>query len=201
MGNAEKLAALEERVENELNDALAANASNLVFGKGNPDARVVFIGEAPGKNEDEQGLPFVGRAGEELDKLLHSIGLSAEEVYIANVLKYRPPNNRDPKKQEIQRHTPYLVEQLEIIQPEIVATLGNFATKFVLADFNPENMSSIPGISNLHGQAKPKKISGLQFTAFPLYHPAAMLYNPGLRETLEKDFEKMRGVLTQARLG
>src|SRR3989344_2923175 len=112
---------------------LKETATTLVFGKGNPNTSILFIGEAPGKNEDLQGLPFVGAAGKLLDTMLKTIGLTIDDIYIANILKYRPPNNREPSKEEIIAHTPYLIEQIKIIQPKIIVTLGNYATKFVLS--------------------------------------------------------------------
>jgi len=160
----------------------------LVFGKGNPEAKIVFIGEAPGEKEAEQGVPFVGRAGQELDKLLRTINLSLEEVYICNILKFRPPKNRDPNIEEIKTHTPYLIKQLKIIDPEIIITLGNYATKFVLANFKAENMKLIQGISKLHGIIKTISLENKQFKVIPIYHPAAMLYNPRLRDSFERDF-------------
>ena len=160
----------------------------LVFGKGNPEAKIVFIGEAPGEKEAEQGVPFVGRAGQELDKLLRTINLSLEEVYICNILKFRPPKNRDPNIEEIKTHTPYLIKQLKIIDPEIIITLGNYATKFVLANFKAEDMKLIQGISKLHGIIKTISLENKQFKVIPIYHPAAMLYNPRLRDSFERDF-------------
>jgi len=170
-------------------------ATNLVFGKGNPDAPILFIGEAPGEQEDLQGIPFVGRAGKELDQLLRSINLSLDECYVANILKYRPPQNRNPSMDEIRNHTPYLIEQIKIIKPKVVATLGNFSTKFVLADFNPDKMKSVGGISTLHGKPIDKEIDALKFKIVPLYHPAACLYRPGLRVDLQEDFKRIREVL------
>lgn len=170
---------------------LKDTATNLVFGKGNPDADILFIGEAPGEKEDLQGEPFVGAAGRELDKLLSSIGLTLKDVYIANILKYRPPGNRDPTEEEIRRHTPYLVEQIKAIKPKVICTLGNFATKFVLAGFTVEGMKRIPGISVLHGKPRNMTLEGYSFTVIPLYHPAAMLYKPPLRKVLEEDFRKL----------
>lgn len=163
-------------------------ATNLVFGKGNPDAKILFIGEAPGAKEDEQGIPFVGSAGRELDKLLQGIGLTIDDVYIANILKYRPPDNRDPTKEEIRRHTPYLIEQIKVIAPEVICTLGNFSTKFVLAGFDVDGMRAIPGISSLHGKPQRVTLDGSSFTVVPLYHPAAMLYKRQLQEDMQKDF-------------
>ncbi|RME53996.1 uracil-DNA glycosylase [Candidatus Woesearchaeota archaeon] len=197
--NAQALARLKERIQQELDCPLKHAATNLVFGKGNPDADIIFIGEAPGEQEDKAGEPFVGRAGKELDKLLHSIGLSLRDIYIANILKYRPPNNRDPTLEEIQRHTPYLIEQILIIKPTIIATLGNFATKFFLANQNPHHMRRVSGISALHGKPRHTTINGRHFIIFPLYHPASMLYKPPLRATLEEDFQRLRRLITAER--
>jgi len=174
-----------ERMQCPLKDA----ATNLVFGKGNSSAKLMFIGEAPGEKEDLEGVPFVGRAGKQLDGLLSSISLSLDDVYIANILKYRPPKNRDPTMDEIKRHTPYLIKQIEAIKPKVIATLGNFSTKFVLAKFNPEGMKKVSGISDLHGKPVEIEVNGVPFLVIPLYHPAAMLYRPKLRDTLEADFK------------
>ncbi|MFW6231155.1 MAG: uracil-DNA glycosylase family protein [Nanoarchaeota archaeon] len=190
MGNLEELDALQQKTA-EADLPLKETATNIVFGKGNPDAKILFIGEAPGEKEDLQGYPFVGAAGKQLDKLLKSIGLGIEDVYIANILKYRPPKNRDPNPEEIKAHTPYLIEQVKIIKPKVIATLGNYATKFVLAHFSPDGMKTIGGISGLHGKAKQMSVDGLDFFVIPLYHPAAMLYRPQLREVLEEDFRVM----------
>lgn len=197
MSKAEELEQVQQKILTEMVCPLKDAAKNLVFGKGNPDAPIMFIGEAPGEKEDEQGIPFVGSAGKELDKLLRSIGLTLEEAYIANILKYRPPNNRNPSVEEIYRHTPYLIEQIKIIRPKIICTLGNYSTKFVLASFNIPNMKKIGGISTLHGIPHKITIDEMDFTVIPLYHPAAMLYNPRLRETLAEDFLKMRDMLKE----
>ena len=174
---------------------LKNTATNIVFGKGNPNAKILFIGEAPGKKEDLEGLPFVGSAGKELDKLLHSINLTIEDVYIANILKYRPPENRNPSIEEINGHTPFLVEQIQIIKPYVICTLGNYSTKFVLAGFNPENMKKIDGISKLHGKPIAITIKNSKFIVVPLYHPAAMLYNPKLRPILSSDINSIGQLL------
>ncbi|MBW3021210.1 uracil-DNA glycosylase [Candidatus Woesearchaeota archaeon] len=186
---------IKSKLLKELVCPLRDEANNLVFGKGNPDADILFIGEAPGEKEDLQGIPFIGRAGKELDQLLHSINLSLEDVYIANILKYRPPKNRDPKKEEIISHTPYLIEQIKAINPKVICTLGNFSTKFVLSKFNPEEMKKIDGVSELHGKPIDIKINKLNFKVVPLYHPAAMLYRPKLRGALKKDFKKINKVI------
>ncbi len=155
---------------------LAEGRTNVVFGDGNPEARVMFIGEAPGKNEDLQGVPFVGAAGKYLDELLGFAGLRREEVYIANILKCRPPSNRDPRPEEIQLCTPYLREQTRTINPEVIVTLGNFATKFVL--------KTDRGITGLHGQLH----QAGKFKVFPVFHPAAALYDSSKKVALEDDF-------------
>jgi len=177
---------------------LKDTATNLVFGKGNPDAKILFIGEAPGANEDLQGLPFVGAAGKQLDQLLHLIGLCIDDVYIANILKYRPPDNRNPSVEEIRTHTPYLVKQIELIQPKVIVTLGNFATKFVLAKFSVDEMKSVGGIMSLHGKEQHLMIDAHDYLIFPVFHPAAILYNPQLRETLTLDFKKLGELLRSA---
>lgn len=178
---------------------LKDTATNLVFGKGNPHAEIMFIGEAPGEQEDLQGLPFVGKAGKELDKLLHLIELSLDDVYIANILKYRPPKNRDPNPEEIRTHTPYLIEQIMIIKPKVLITLGNYATKFVLADFNPDAMKSISGIVQLHGIPVEKTIDGVPCIVYPLYHPAAVIYRREWYKDLENDFLKLKDLLDERR--
>ena len=195
MSKQDELNAVKEKIEKEMVCPLKDHATNLVFGKGNPDAQILFIGEAPGEKEDLQGIPFVGSAGRELDKLLRSIGLTLDECYIANILKYRPPENRNPAMDEIIRHTPFLIEQIKIIKPKVVVTLGNFSTKFVLGDFQPEQMKKIGGITFLHGKAVIKKIGSLEFIVFPLFHPAAILYNPKLRTELEQDFLRIKELL------
>ncbi len=189
------LDALKHKIESDMTCPLKDAATNLVFGKGNPDADIMFIGEAPGRQEDLQGLPFVGAAGKNLDALLHKIGLSIGEVYIANILKYRPPNNRDPRPDEIARHTPYLIEQIRIIKPKVIVTLGNFATRFCLAGFTTEGMSRISGITKLHGRVEHVEADGIGVAVFPMYHPAAMLYKPQLRETIDKDFQGLKDFL------
>ncbi len=174
---------------------LSKTRINVVFGKGNPNADILFIGEAPGAKEDELGLPFVGRAGKELDKLLHQIGLSIEEVYIANILKCRPPKNRNPSQSEIRDCTPYLIEQIKIINPKIIVTLGNYSTKFVLSGFNPNEMKKISGIKELHGKKQKIKIKNNTYLILPIYHPSAMMYRPSLREDFEKDFLVIKEII------
>lgn len=191
MDKEQRLADIRARILSDMRCPLKTAATNLVFGKGNPDASIMFIGEAPGEKEDLQGIPFVGAAGRELDKLLRSISLTLDEVYIANILKYRPPGNRNPTTEDIRRHTPYLIEQIKAIKPRVICTLGNFSTKFVLAKFDVEGMQAISGISQLHGKKIDIVIDGESFVVFPLYHPAAMLYKPPLRKDLEEDIIKV----------
>lgn len=156
-----------------------------VFGVGNPHARVMFIGEAPGKNEDLQGEPFVGAAGHYLNELLGCAGLRREDVFIANVLKCRPPGNRDPRPEEIQTCTPYLREQTRTIDPEVLVTLGKFSTQFVL--------KTQVGITRLHGRVQ----RAGKFLVFPIFHPAAALYDGAKREALENDFVTLGQLLHQ----
>ena len=174
-----------EIIEKNICPDLAVSATQLVMGGGNPDANIVFIGEAPGKNEDEQGLPFVGAAGKFLNEMLATIGLERDDVYITNIVKYRPPNNRDPSPSEKAAFLPYLLRQLEIINPKAVVTLGRHSMEYFL-----------PGakISDMHGQAVPKEViyhdkTHHEWQIIPLYHPAAALYNGSLRQTLLDDFK------------
>lgn len=163
---------------------LAKQATQLVMGDGNVDADIVFIGEAPGKNEDEQGLPFVGAAGKFLNEMLASAGMSRADVYITNIVKYRPPDNRDPSPDEKQAFWPYLAHQLEIINPKAIVTLGRHSMEFFLPDAK---------IGQVHGHAVKKVVkyhdgTDHEWLIVPLYHPAAALYNGGLRQTLIDDF-------------
>lgn len=161
---------------------LAETATQLVFGDGNPDADVVFVGEAPGKNEDLKGVPFVGAAGKFLDEMLATIGLERSDIYITNIVKYRPPNNRDPLPDEKAVFLPYLQAQLDVIQPAIVVTLGRHSMNCFLPDLQ---------ISKVHGQ--PKRYKGQVY--MPLFHPAAALYNGGMRQTLIDDFARIPDVI------
>ncbi|MDO8737133.1 MAG: uracil-DNA glycosylase [Thermoleophilia bacterium] len=167
---------------------LGKTRTNTVLGSGRADARLMFVGEAPGYHEDQQGVPFVGQAGKLLDKLLGRIGLTRDEVYVANVLKCRPPDNRDPQALEIETCRPYLEEQISIIKPLVVCTLGNFSTK--LLSGKPD------GISRIHG--RPQEMPGHQGIAlFPVYHPAAALYTPSNMKALEADFDLLPALLGQ----
>lgn len=166
---------------------LKKTATQPVFGNGNPKAKIVFIGEAPGKDEDISGIPFVGRAGKFLNEMLEEIKLKREDVYITNTVKYRPPNNRDPLPEEIRECLPWLIEELNFIKPKVIVTLGRHA----LNRFFPEAK-----ISEVHGKLLKIKIEGLKTeNFFALYHPAAALYNGGMRETLIEDFKKIPLVL------
>lgn len=179
---------------------LAESATNVVMGKGSAEAPILFVGEAPGRNEDLQGLPFVGAAGKNLDKLLASVGLSLQDVYIANILKYRPPENRAPQPDEIIAHTPYLIEQMRVLKPRVVCSLGNYATKFFLAGLNPEKMDEQPGITNVHGKIREMEFEGVRFKLIPLFHPAAIIYNRKLIPLWEADLEIVKKEIGQKRL-
>ena len=169
--------------------ALAATRTQVVFGAGDPDADLMFVGEAPGFHEDQQGMPFVGQAGKLLERLLGEIGLQRSDVWIANVLKCRPPGNRDPLPDEIAACEPHLVRQIELIRPKLVATLGNFATKL---------LSGSPlGITRVHGVEQEVSLGGLRVTLYPIYHPAAALYTPAMLKVLAEDFGRIPGLLGQ----
>ena len=167
---------------------LAESATNLVMGDGNVDAKIVFIGEAPGKNEDEQGLPFVGAAGKFLNEMLAGIKLTRSDVYITNIVKYRPPNNRDPLPEEKKAFWPYLVTQIDIIRPKVIVTLGRHSMEYFLPDQK---------ISAIHGQPKRITFGESKVVILPLYHPAAALYNGGMRATLVEDFSKIPKIIEQ----
>jgi len=166
---------------------LAAARQTVVFGSGHADADLMFIGEAPGANEDKQGLPFVGQAGRLLDTLLDEIGLERGDVFIANVLKCRPPGNRDPLPQEIDACQDYLFRQIELIEPRVICTLGNFSTKLLRADPT--------GITRLHGREEVRRIGPRRVRLYPIYHPAAALYTPKMLEVLREDFQRLPGLL------
>ena len=170
--------------------ALAKGRTHVVFGSGNPDAELMFVGEAPGFHEDQQGLPFVGQAGKLLDRLLEGIGLTRGDVMVVNVLKCRPPGNRDPMPEEIAACEPHLFRQIELIEPTLVATLGNFATKL---------LSGRPaGITRVHGQVQEVTLGARRVLLYPLYHPAAALYTPSMLEVLESDFARIPDLLSRA---
>jgi DNA polymerase len=169
---------------------LAEGRTQVVFGSGHPQADLMFVGEAPGFHEDKQGVPFVGQAGKLLDKLLAGIGLTRSDVFVANVLKCRPPGNRDPQPDEIQACEGHLWKQIELIQPKVVATLGNFATKLL--------SGRQLGITRVHGQEQETTLGGNKVLLYPLYHPAAALYTPRMLEVLESDFRRLPELLGRA---
>ena len=167
--------------------ALAKGRTQVVFGTGASDADLMFVGEAPGFHEDKQGVPFVGAAGQLLGRLLAGIGMAREDVYIANVLKCRPPGNRDPQPDEIEACEPHLFRQIELIRPKVIATLGNFATKL---------LSGKPaGITRVHGIEQEVVLGGSRVLLYPLFHPAAALYTPRMLEVLEADFRRLPDLL------
>jgi DNA polymerase len=166
---------------------LAETRTNVVFGAGDADADLMFVGEAPGAHEDRMGLPFVGQAGKLLDRLLGEIGLERGQVFVANILKCRPPGNRDPQPGEIEACQGYLWRQIDLIQPKVLCTLGNFSTKLLREDTT--------GITRLHGQAEVRVVGDRAVRLYPLYHPAAALYTPSMLETLRADFARIPELL------
>ncbi len=166
---------------------LASTRTQVVFGAGNADADLMFVGEAPGAKEDEQGIPFVGAAGKLLDELLAEVGLTRADVFVANTLKCRPPGNRDPQPGEIENCSDYLMRQVELIAPRVICTLGNFSTKLLRGDPT--------GISRLHGQAEILVIGARAVRLYPLFHPAAALYTRSLLDTLRADFARLPALL------
>ena len=187
----EELVALYQRLKDCHDCPLKATRTKLVFGAGNADAEVMFVGEAPGAQEDLQGLPFVGRAGQLLNDLLHEIGLDRDDVFIANTLKCRPPGNRDPLPEEIEECTPHLIEQIRLIQPKVICTLGNFATKL---------LSGRPtGITKCCGIPQHREIAGLPVVLYPLFHPAAALRTPATKERLRADMAKLPELIEEQR--
>jgi uracil-DNA glycosylase family 4 len=181
------LASFEQAVSGCTRCRLFQGRTQVVFGNGNPSADLMFVGEAPGFHEDQQGIPFVGQAGKLLDRLLGGIGMTRADVFVANVLKCRPPGNRDPQPDEIESCEPHLFKQIEIIQPKLVATLGNFATKL---------LSGKPtGITRVHGQEQWTTLGGNKVLLYPLYHPAAALYTPAMLKILEEDFARIPQLL------
>src|SRR5438094_8833354 len=187
MEHLDELQAYAEAVSGCTRCRLSQGRTQVVFGSGNPRADLMFVGEAPGFHEDKQGLPFVGQAGKLLEKLLAQIGLQRSDVYIANVLKCRPPGNRDPQPDEIEACESHLFRQIELIQPTVVATLGNFATKLL--------SGRQLGITKVHGQEQETTLGGRKVMLYPLYHPAAALYTPAMLEVLESDFARLPELL------
>lgn len=161
-----------------------------VIGEGNHETKIMFVGEAPGAQEDRTGRPFCGAAGKILDELLESVGIKRENIYITNILKDRPPNNRDPKPEEIEACVPYLERQIEIIKPEVICPLGRFAMEFLMEKFGLKDQ--IQGISKIHGKVFKIKTLFQNVTIVPFYHPATATYNPNMKEVLKKDFQVLR---------
>jgi DNA polymerase len=161
--------------------------TTVVFGNGNADAQLLFVGEAPGANEDRMGLPFVGAAGKLLDQLLAEIGMERRDVFVVNVLKCRPPDNRDPHPTEIEACQDYLHKQIELVEPAMICTLGNFSTKLLRGD--------VTGISRLHGSEEIRVIGPRAVRLYPLYHPAAALYTGSTLEALRADFRRIPELL------
>ena len=185
--------ALENLTDSPLFEFRQEQNYSFVLGEGDLDAKIMFIGEAPGAQEAKSGRPFVGTAGKVLDELLGTIGLDREEVFITNIVKDRPPENRDPRPDEIELYAPFLLEQIEIIQPKVIATLGRFAMDFILERFSvPEQGEKIGA---LHGKVLKGETPYGEVTIVPLYHPAAAFYNQGLEETLRSDFQVLKKFL------
>ncbi|MBU0959233.1 MAG: uracil-DNA glycosylase [Nanoarchaeota archaeon] len=200
MDNKIELEMVEKEAAEDKSLPLKETAKNLVFGKGNPNAKILFVGEAAGRNEDEQGIPFVGKAGKNLDELLSKVGLSLNDVYIANILKYRPPDNRDPLPGEIKAHTPWLVKQIKIIKPKVICSLGNYATKFFLANGDVDLMVKQPGISSVHGKVREIEFMGMKIKLIPLFHPAAIIYRREWLPLWEQDMEIVKKEIAQQTL-
>ena len=183
----DELRAYAEEVSGCTRCRLAQGRTQVVFGAGDPHADLMFVGEAPGFHEDKQGIPFVGQAGKLLDKLLGGIGMSRADVFVVNVLKCRPPGNRDPQPDEIEACEGHLFRQIALIEPVVVATLGNFATKLL--------SGRQVGITKVHGQEQKTTIGGRDVTLYPLYQPAAALYTPAMLKVLESDFARLPELL------
>ena len=186
----EELIALYKEVRACTRCPLHETRAQAVFGNGNADADLMFVGEAPGMHEDQQGIPFVGRAGQLLDELLREVGLSREEAFTCNVLKSRPPGNRDPQPDEILACRPYLDRQVELIEPRVICTLGNFATKLLTR--------SQRGITSVRGRPQEHQIGGRPVKIYPIFHPAAALRTPKVREQLREDFARLPALLAEA---
>jgi uracil-DNA glycosylase len=186
----ERLVALYKEMRDCHDCPLAESRTNVVFGAGNADAELMFVGEAPGRFEDERGLPFVGRAGQLLNELLQEVGFARNQVFITNVLKCRPPGNRDPLPDEIQACKPYLYQQVELIQPRVVCTLGNFATKLLTR--------SSRGIMSVRGKPQAHELGGRRVRLYPLCHPAAALRTPATLDALRDDFSRLPALLGEA---
>lgn len=193
----EKLQSIKDRIlhlkESPLYEERVKNSVFPVIGEGSPHAEIMFIGEAPGEKEAATGRPFVGRSGQFLNELLEGVGVKREDVYITNIVKDRPPKNRDPKPEEIELYAPFLDEQIEIIKPKVIATLGRFSMVYIM---NRYGLSfEVGSISQLHGKVFDTEISGQKVKVVPLYHPAVALYNPNNRGELQDDFKIIKTLL------
>jgi len=182
-----ELAAMRDAVSGCTRCPLSATRTQVVFGSGSATADLMFVGEAPGFHEDKQGVPFVGAAGQLLGKLLDGIGLTRDDVFVANVLKCRPPGNRDPQPEEIASCESYLFRQIALIQPKVICTLGNFATK--LLSGKPD------GITRVHGREQEVVLGGTRVLLYPIFHPAAALYTPRMLDVLQADFQRLPGLI------
>lgn len=188
MNKEQQLARLKEKMEADTSLPLRAGATRLVFGEGSGDAEIYFLGEAPGFYEDQQGRPFVGQAGKLLDNMLLTIGLKREDVYISNVVRFRPPNNRDPEPAEIEAFGPYVDREIEIVDPKLIATLGRFSMgKFLPGEF----------ISKVHGKPRIVFLRGRDIMVMPMYHPAAALRNGAVMDQFREDFRKIPEILRE----
>ncbi|MAG59349.1 hypothetical protein CMO96_00980 [Candidatus Woesebacteria bacterium] len=186
MNKIEELEKVKKEMEDDKSLPLREGATRLVFGEGNPDAEIYFIGEGPGYNEDQQGRPFVGQAGQLLDRLVESIGMKREDVYISNVVRFRPPSNRDPQPEEIAAFQPYVDREIEVVDPKVIVTLGRFSMgKF------------LPGakISSVHGKPQVVEWKGESLAVVPMYHPAAALRAGAIMEQIREDFKIIPEVL------
>ncbi|NJD98530.1 uracil-DNA glycosylase [Thermococcus sp. LS1] len=188
MGKEELMKKLEEKIKSCRKCSLGELRTNAVPGSGSYDAKIMFVGEAPGYWEDQKGLPFVGRAGKVLDELLAEIGLSRDDVYITNIVKCRPPDNRDPTEDEIKACSPYLDRQIDIIRPRVIVPLGRHSMRYILEKFGFE----VEPISKIHGKTFEAHTLFGKIVIMPMYHPAVALYRPALKEELRKDFQKLR---------
>ncbi len=191
MGKEELMRKLEEKIKNCRKCPLWELRTNAVPGSGSYDAKVMFVGEAPGYWEDQKGLPFVGRAGKVLDELLREIGLSRDEVYITNIVKCRPPENRDPTEEEIKACSPYLDRQIDIIRPKVIVPLGRHSMRYILEKFG----FPVEPISRIHGETFEAHTLFGRIVIMPSYHPAAALYRPQIKEELRRDFKKLGELL------
>jgi DNA polymerase len=195
MSKKELMKVIEDEVRNCKKCELWKTRRNAVPGEGSLDASLMFIGEAPGYWEDVKGRPFVGAAGRLLDSLLERISLSRENVYITNVVKCRPPKNRDPLPIEVETCTPYLNRQIQILQPKIIVTLGRHATSYILSKAGIQENA---GITRLHGRVYTAKLFGISLSVLPMFHPAAVLHNPRYRDALERDFHFLKSLIEKS---